>query len=73
MIERADQAEYLTADEVAELLRCQPEKVYRLCAAGRLPSFKFGGRRLIDRADLDGYIAALKSRTLAAVTPIGRR
>jgi excisionase family DNA binding protein len=51
---------YLTPDEVAELLRCQPEKIYRLCASGELPSLRFGGRRLIDRADLDAYIASLK-------------
>jgi excisionase family DNA binding protein len=52
---------YLTPDEVAELLRCRPEKIYRLCATKELPSIRFGGRRLIDRADLDAYLKSLKA------------
>lgn len=56
----ADMPEYLLPDEVATLLRCRPEKIYRLCATRELPSIRFGGRRLIDRKDLDKYIASLK-------------
>lgn len=48
--------QYLTPDEVADLLRCNPEKIYRICGEGKLRSFRFEGRRLIDRKDLDAYI-----------------
>jgi excisionase family DNA binding protein len=51
---------YLTPDEVAEMLRCRPEKIYRLCATKELPSIRFGGRRLISRADLDTYLTTLR-------------
>ena len=40
---------FLTVDELAAILRCQPEKVYRLAARGELPSYKVEGRRLFDR------------------------
>jgi excisionase family DNA binding protein len=42
---------FLTVDEVAGVLRCQPEKVYRLAARGELPSYKIEGRRLIERSE----------------------
>ena len=41
---------FLTADELAVVLRCKPEKVYRLAASGELPSYKVEGRRLSSRA-----------------------
>jgi excisionase family DNA binding protein len=53
--------QYLTPDEVAGLLRCNPEKIYRLCSSGQLRSLRFGGRRLIDRDDLNDYIEQLKA------------
>lgn len=73
MSEHAAQPVNLTPDEVAAELRCRVEKVYRLCATGELPSFRFGGRRLIARADLDGYIDGLKGRRVATVTHLRRR
>ena len=39
---------FLTVDELASVLRCQPEKVYRLAARGELPSYKVEGRRLFN-------------------------
>ncbi len=42
---------FLTVDEVAGVLRCQPEKVYRLAARGELPSYKIEGRRLLERSE----------------------
>lgn len=56
-----DDPRFLTPDEVAELLRCRPEKIYRACASGEIPSLRHGGRRLIERTDLEAYIAQLKS------------
>ena len=34
------------------MLRCQPEKVYRLAATGQLPSYKVEGRRLFDEHEV---------------------
>ena len=43
---------FLTVDELAAVLRCQPEKVYRLAARGELPSYKVEGRRLFNKAEI---------------------
>ena len=43
---------FLTVDELADVLRCQPEKVYRLAARGELPSYKVEGRRLFAEAEV---------------------
>ena len=43
---------FLTVDELAAVLRCQPEKVYRLAARGELPSYKVEGRRLFNEAEI---------------------
>lgn len=43
---------FLTVDELAVVLRCQPEKVYRLAARGELPSYKVEGRRLFNEAEV---------------------
>jgi excisionase family DNA binding protein len=42
----------ITVDELAAVLRCQPEKVYRLAARGELPSYKVEGRRLFNEAEI---------------------
>ena len=47
---------FLTADELAEILRCQPEKVYRLAARGEIPSYKVEGRRLFDRGEVAAWL-----------------
>lgn len=47
---------FLTADELAEILRCQPEKVYRLAARGELPSYKVEGRRLFDQGEAAAWL-----------------
>jgi excisionase family DNA binding protein len=43
---------FLTVDELASVLRCQPEKVYRLAARGELPSYKVEGRRLFNEGEI---------------------
>jgi excisionase family DNA binding protein len=43
---------FLTVDELAALLRCQPEKIYRLAARGELPSYKVEGRRLFNEVEI---------------------
>ncbi len=47
---------FLTVDELAAVLRCQPEKVYRLAARGGLPSYKIEGRRLFDRGEVHRWL-----------------
>lgn len=49
---------FITVDELASLLRCQPEKVYRLAARGDLPSYKVEGRRLFDPEEVTAWLAA---------------
>jgi excisionase family DNA binding protein len=43
---------FLTVGELAAVLRCQPEKVYRLAARHELPSYKVEGRRLFNEAEV---------------------
>ncbi len=47
---------FLTVDELAVVLRCQPEKVYRLAARGELPSYKVEGRRLFNEAEVAHWL-----------------
>ncbi|MGH2779855.1 MAG: helix-turn-helix domain-containing protein [Gaiellaceae bacterium] len=51
---------FLTVDEVAAVLRCQPEKIYRLAARGVLPSYKIEGRRLFDPADIAAFLSTCR-------------
>ena len=57
MSERDSLPAFLTVDELAEVLRCQPEKVYRLAARGGLPSYKVEGRRLFDEREVTVWLA----------------
>ncbi len=47
---------FITVDELAAVLRCQPEKVYRLAARGELPSYKVEGRRLFDEHEIRRWL-----------------
>lgn len=49
---------FLTAPEVSQILRIGVWSVVALCRSGELPATKPGQKWLIDRADLDAYIAA---------------
>jgi excisionase family DNA binding protein len=46
----------ITVDELAAVLRCQPEKVYRLAARGEVPSYKVEGRRLFSEAEVARWL-----------------
>ncbi len=67
---------FLTVDELAAILRCQPEKVYRLAARGELPSYKVEGRRLFDQAEvvrwLEGRHVGVRSDALGRLAQGGR-
>lgn len=51
---------FLTVDELAATLRCQPEKVYRLAARGVIPSYKIEGRRLFDPTDVSAFLTTCR-------------
>lgn len=51
---------FLTVDELAAVLRCQPEKVYRLAARGELPSYKVEGRRLFSDSEVATWLQQRK-------------
>lgn len=52
---------FLTVDELAGVLRCQPEKVYRLAARGDLPSYKVEGRRLFNEVEIARWLEAQRA------------
>jgi excisionase family DNA binding protein len=61
----------ITVDELAAILRCQPEKVYRLAARGVLPSYKVEGRRLFDPVDVSAFLSTCREGPM--VSPNARR
>ncbi|MGH2451051.1 MAG: helix-turn-helix domain-containing protein [Candidatus Limnocylindria bacterium] len=67
---------FLTADELAAILRCQPEKVYRMAARGGLPSYKVEGRRLFDESEVVRWLESrrdgLRSEALRSPAQGGR-
>lgn len=54
--------EYLTVNEVAELLRLSDKTVYRFAQRGELPAFKLGGSWRFRRADIETWVAAQVKR-----------
>ena len=50
------------------MLRCQPEKVYRLAARGELPSYKVEGRRLFDQGEVVRWLESRRVAGLCRVT-----
>jgi excisionase family DNA binding protein len=51
-------ARFLTAAEVASLLRVSTMTVYRLLKAGELPSVRVGKSYRVREDDVDAYLAA---------------
>ncbi len=66
---------FLTADELAAVLRCKPEKVYRLAASGELPSYKVEGRRLFEQGEVARWLEGrrIAGTRRASLTPSWRR
>lgn len=52
--------EYLTTDEVAELLRVSPGAVRFWIREGRIPAHKIGNAYRINKADLDAWLESVK-------------
>ena len=55
-VEGTGMGELLTVEATCELLGCGRARIYELFAAGELPSFKIGRRRMIRREDIDALI-----------------
>ncbi|HXD64909.1 MAG TPA: helix-turn-helix domain-containing protein [Solirubrobacteraceae bacterium] len=52
-------ADYLTVNEIAELLRLNPQTIRNTIDCGELPAVRFGPRRVrVKQSDLDAFIAA---------------
>ena len=54
--------ENMIVPEVAEVLRCSEELVYRLIREGELPAFHLGTKPLTCKEDLRAYIAGKRKR-----------
>lgn len=50
---------YLTVHEAAEYLRCKPQRIYNLCAEGRLTRNHDGSRLLLLADEVEGLVIAL--------------
>ncbi|HEV7565808.1 MAG TPA: helix-turn-helix domain-containing protein [Microbacteriaceae bacterium] len=61
----AELPRYLTVNEAADYLRCSRQRVYDLCSQRSLRRLKDGSRVLLDRAEIDAYLA----REALALTP----
>jgi excisionase family DNA binding protein len=62
----------ITVDELAAVLRCQPEKVYRLAAAHELPSYKIQGRRLFDEGEVVRWLETQRDCSTLGENRAGR-
>jgi excisionase family DNA binding protein len=59
----APSSDRLTIDDVAADLRCSRSTVFRLLRERAFPSVKIGRQRLIERPDVDAYVARIKGGT----------
>ena len=53
-------AEYMSLEEVADMLGVTYQLIYRLVRSGELPAVRLGKLYRVSRADLDGYLAKSK-------------
>lgn len=59
--EQPQSTDYLTIREVADRLRLTPSYVYKLCAQGQIPFFRFGRKSYrVARGDLIAWERARK-------------
>lgn len=61
-----NQTEFLTVNELADVLKCKPGKIYRLLNSGELPGVKFGHTWRIRRSDLEQYLISNSNRQARA-------
>ena len=59
--------QFLTANQVAELINCKPSTVYAWAKCGEIPSYKIGGLLRFDQKEIEGWIR--QSKVSAINTP----
>jgi excisionase family DNA binding protein len=64
---------FLSVPEAAEYLRSSRQRVYDLLSAGRLTRRKDGSRVLVERAELDRYLAGGGANGVAPALPPAAR
>lgn len=57
----AKEMEFLSLEEVAEMLGVTYQLMYRLVRSGELPAIRLGKLYRVSRRDLDGYLARSKN------------
>jgi excisionase family DNA binding protein len=66
----ADQPDFLTTRELADLLRIKERKVYDLAASGHVPCVRVVGKLLFPREEIEGWIASSRSGPSIAETAL---
>ena len=64
---------YITPEHAAEILGASVDWVYRKCASGEIPSYKFGGKRRLRASELEKWAEGQRSGKIATVTSIEER
>lgn len=59
---------YLTVNQVAEILRLNPQTIRNWINAGKLPALHIGRRVRINREDLDAFIATFRPAVAASTS-----
>jgi excisionase family DNA binding protein len=54
--------QFLTANQVAELINCKPTTVYAWANSGKIPSFKLNGLLRFDQTEIEEWIRQSKVR-----------
>ncbi len=57
-MENISSKDYLTIEEVSEMLHLKVSTVRRLIREGSLPAYRPGNRLIIRRQDIDAYVLA---------------
>ena len=70
MTDNADLPEFLTTQEVADLLRVKQRRVYDLTASGELPHTKATGKLLFRQADIRAWLGTRSTVEAVAAAPV---
>lgn len=62
--------DFLTFEEVQELLKLSRSKLYQMLQGGELPAYKIGKKWRIDRTELEEWIESKRFRARASVGQI---
>lgn len=64
----AEETEYMSLEEVADMLGVTYQLIYRLVRAGELPAVRLGKLYRVSRADLNHYLERNKNATASGGT-----